>query len=343
MPRKLIDLTGQTFGMWTVLNFDEEKSDSIRKYWRCQCECGTIRTVLLSSLKTGSSKCCGCIRKDTPNIVGKVFGMWTVLKLDHKKGKEYIWECQCKCGTTRLITTNYLKYIKSCGCEKTRKEPDIKGQSFGRLIALEIIPAKLNKDNAIHWKCICDCGAITTPSYQNLIKGNTKSCGNFLSKECINRSIIHGHTSIVRQGSKYSRTYKTWRSMIDRCFDPKSQAYHNYGGRGITVCDRWLKFENFLEDMGERPKGLTIERVNNMDGYYKENCIYTTMRENTWNKRNSFLITYRGETKCLSEWIYILTQEGKPPLVTPSGIIYRLKKGWSVQESFYTPSLRPKK
>ena len=101
-------------------------------------------------------------------------------------------------------------------------------------------------------------------------------------------------------------TYQCWHSMKSRCFNPNVKQYKNYGARGITVCDRWIEsFENFLSDMGVKPKGLTLERINNDGNYEPSNCRWATKYEQTINRRGNRLIQYRGVTKTLTEWAHL--------------------------------------
>jgi hypothetical protein len=103
-------------------------------------------------------------------------------------------------------------------------------------------------------------------------------------------------------GMGESKVYKVWQAMINRCVNPNSAAYKNYGGRGISVCDDWKVFENFLRDMGEPPTGLTLDRIDNNQGYCKSNCRWITQKEQTRNMRVNRLITFQGESKTIGEW-----------------------------------------
>jgi hypothetical protein len=144
---------------------------------------------------------------------------------------------------------------------------DMSGQIFGRLTVIGR-STKANSTGAVFWCCRCECGTETETSGVNLRSGQTRSCG------CLH--ITHGMT--------LSPEYRVWRSMHQRCSNPKHIRYQRYGGRGITVCDRWGSFENFLADMGPRPTGLTLERKNNDQGYSPDNCKWATWSEQNRNK-----------------------------------------------------------
>ena len=111
-------------------------------------------------------------------------------------------------------------------------------------------------------------------------------------------SWIHGH---AKTGHR-SREYFTWGQMIQRCHNPKDGQYHNYGARGIAVCERWRKFENFFEDMGKCPSGMSINRKDNDGNYEPDNCHWATLEEQSNNKRNNHWITYKGERKTVAQW-----------------------------------------
>ena len=132
----------------------------------------------------------------------------------------------------------------------------------------------------------------------------------------------HGH----EKGRKKSPELGVYQKMKDRCYNPNNKDFHNYGGRGIFICDRWLdSFEDFLEDMAPRPKGLELDRTDNDGPYSPENCTWVTSKENCRNTRKNRNITYEGKTQCLTAW----REEFKIPKTT----FYRLsRRGRSDQE-----------
>lgn len=135
-------------------------------------------------------------------------------------------------------------------------------------------------------------------------------------------NLLHGHN---RRGAT-TKTYRAWVGMHKRCSNPAYQHYAEYGGRGISVCERWGDFRNFLADMGEAPLGRSLDRKDNNKGYSLRNCRWATRVEQAQNKRNNRLLEFEGETLCLCEWAR-RTMQSAPTLCK------RLKRGWSVEEA----------
>lgn len=204
---------------------------------------------------------------------------------------------------------------------KTRSDKiDLTGKVFTNLTVIRDAPSKNGNS---YWVCICRCSPEKERIVQgdNLKNGGTKSCGCYRLK--------HGATI---RGEKRPRSYVSWADMKARCKYPSNENYERYGGRGITVCERWIdSYENFLEDMGEPTKGLTLERKNNDGNYSPENCKWATDIEQVRNRRSNHNLTYNGETKCLVEWSEILN-------INYNTLKTRINQaGWSVEQAFETP------
>ncbi len=170
------------------------------------------------------------------------------------------------------------------------KRAEITGERFGALTVLSY--AGWEKKHAL-WRCRCDCGNISTVRLNNLRNGHTQSCGCQGANATIGvRSRTHGHTPV----GEATATYRTWQRMKCRCYNTHHDRYELYGGRGIRVCDRWRNsFENFLSDMGERPEGHSLDRINPNGNYEPSNCRWATHQEQMRNTRVSVMVTYQGK------------------------------------------------
>ncbi len=172
---------------------------------------------------------------------------------------------------------------------------DLVYEKFNRLTVIGYAE-KVGRNS--YWFCKCECGNIIKTQSGGLKNGHTNSCGCFHIQRTKESGTKHGYSS------RDCRTpiYSSWCNMLSRCRNENTPKYHNYGGRGIKVCERWEKFENFIEDMGNRPRGTTIERINNNGNYEPSNCRWATRKEQDNNRRDNHLLEFGGKTQTLSQW-----------------------------------------
>ncbi len=212
---------------------------------------------------------------------------------------------------------------------------DLTGRIFGKL-RVESEGESLSRSNGKRrrrWMCSCECGEMALVIQESLLRGATVSCG------CYRKAFQSAGGSRLRHGfarkSKQSRTHGNWVAMRQRCENPTNAVFPRYGGRGIKVCARWQVFENFLADMGEKPKGKTIDRFPNNDGDYEPgNCRWATPGEQARNTRRNHPLTAFGETLLLVEWA---EKVGVPGPV----LLKRLNRGWSPEKTVSTPLVHP--
>lgn len=184
---------------------------------------------------------------------------------------------------------------------KARRRKDIEvGQRFGRLVVVSVLTRKYGMGRS---DCICDCGVRKIICDQHLVSEKTRSCGCFGRDQAALKNSKYGlmRVSDIRS-MRTSVEYVTWSSMMERCGTKTHHAYHHYGGRGINVCEKWRKFSNFFTDMGRRPNGMSLDRIDNNKGYSPENCRWSTMSEQCNNRRTNVVITVGGISKTLSQW-----------------------------------------
>ena len=331
---KMNDLTNQRFGKLVAIEPRGRKNKKIA--WFCQCDCGNTSIVASDKLRNGHTQSCGCLSKQRGHervidLTGKRYGRWTVIERAGYKGKDITWKCKCDCGTISEVQGNSLRSggTMSCGClarelnskrlkETYKPKPiiDLSGKRFGKLVAIDI--AVHEKGKHIKWNCICDCGNKIIANGVYLRNGKKTHCG------C-------GKPFSYRLA--YPRIYSIWQNMKDRCGNPRSESYKDYGGRGITVCPEWIdNFEAFCKWSLENgyDDELSIDRIDVNGNYEPSNCRWITMFDQMGNTRKNLYITYKGETKHLSEWCRVLNFKH-------ATIDYRLKNGYSVEEAFETP------
>jgi len=189
------------------------------------------------------------------------------------------------------------------------------GTRFNRLVVLASFP----HPSRTRCKVRCDCGNEFEVSANALQRGNTGSCGCLQ----VERTTKHGMWKTPE--------YNAWRDMRSRCYRSTHRHFKNWGGRGITVCERWREsFEAFYEDMGPRPEGHSIDRIDNSGNYEPGNCRWTTSTQQLRNTRRNNLLTVRGRTQCITAWA---DESG----ICSETIHHRLRAGWEVEAAIFTP------
>lgn len=206
-------------------------------------------------------------------LIGKTFGKWTILEfLGRDRKSEQIYSCLCLCGNIKNHRLSILKsgittQCKSCWMSEFNKRENLIGKIFGEWTVAS--KALNTKRNEWFYNCICSCGLVESMAAHRLTSGNSTKC-----YRCRNKT--HGMSNTA--------TFRIWAGILRRCFNNNFKFFHRYGGRGITICDRWLKFENFLEDMGVRPAMLQIDRIDNDGNYEPGNCRWVTSAVNNSNR-----------------------------------------------------------
>lgn len=191
------------------------------------------------------------------------------------------------------------------------------GTQFNRLTFIGVA------DKKDYWLFQCSCGTAPKAIYRyNVINSKTTSCGCFHKQRIEETFLRHG----AGRAGQQTRAFRIWCKMRERCDNPNNKDYMHYGGRGITYCKSWSKFENFIADMGEPNARDSIERLDVNKGYCPENCIWLLCNLQNRNKRNSRLLTHNGKTQSMAEWAEELG-------IKYSAIRSRLRYGWTDSEA----------
>jgi hypothetical protein len=197
------------------------------------------------------------------------------------------------------------------------KKTDLVGLVVGRLTVVGF--AGKGDHSKSLWLCRCACGGETVRSTSNLNKGGDQSCG------------CTSHTGNLRHGMKDTPEYRTWCAIKRRCNSPSDTSYPRYGALGVRVCEAWENsFEQFFADMGPRPDGTSIDRIDSSKGYSPENCRWATTHEQSRNKKNNVWITISGETKVMFDWARVFG-------ISPGTVISRMRSGWDPVRAVTTP------
>ncbi len=210
------------------------------------------------------------------------------------------------------------------------KRIDLTGKQFNNLRIVEY--AGTSKDGQAMWLCECKCGERKIVAGHSLRSGKIKSCGCIRIERSKEINTIHG--------MKGTRQYTIWRGIKQRTTNPNNHEYCNYGERGIGICEEWKEsFENFKKwaDENGYAENLVIDRKDNDKGYSPDNCRWVTVKENCRNKRNNHCLTYKGQTKTITEWADIVG-------LSKAVLRYRIvKMGWSAEKALTTKKMRNKK
>lgn len=269
------------------------------------------------------------------DLTGQKFNRLTAIKFVRcDKGVGNIWRFRCDCGNEVEVLGSRVKngYTKSCGCLQKEKTAafhfvDLTGQRFGKLTVIEQVEHHRTSGgySKVQWKCQCDCGNIVTVLADSLKSGNTKACG------CESRSGLEKRTT---HGKSKDRLYRIWQGMRNRCNLSTNKYYHNYGGRGISVCAEWNdSFEDFYEWAIKNGynENLTLDRRDNNGNYEPSNCHWKDRFYQMNHTRKNHLLTYEGRTQTVAEWAREI------------GMLYgtlhnRLNRyHWSVEEALTIP------
>lgn len=263
------------------------------------------------------------------DLSGQRFGR--LIAKGRSNSHRHMWICACDCGGWREVYAYSLKFghTRSCGClgREARREQlcgqtavnrvNLEGKKFGRLLVMSV--DKTVRKN-LYWTCKCDCGLVVRVAGTDLRNGHTKSCGCFMRDVMIRRNFRHGYAVRDVRPAEYG----VWQDIKKRCSNERSFWYERYGGRGITICDRWAEsFAVFYADMGPRLSNKhSIDRIDNDGNYCPENCRWATRAEQARNRCTTINLTFNGVTRCMSDWarhlgVHLSTiqarfREGKP-------------------------------
>jgi hypothetical protein len=213
---------------------------------------------------------------------------------------------------------------------KSTTPPTVPGNRYGRLLVLSEAETRCDPGGKRYrcWRCRCDCGQEAVVRQQCLRNGATRSCGCLLREsQAVNmrkRPFIHGKWKTPE--------FRIWGAMLERCQRPNHRYFHRYGGRGITVCDRWrYSFQAFLDDMGERPSPQhSLNRIDNDGNYEPGNVRWALSTEQNRNRSDNHFVTFQGETLCLTDW-------ARRVGIGKATLRRRIMAGWSVERALTEP------
>ena len=219
---------------------------------------------------------------------GEKFGRLTLIERRDKFARGRKWLCRCDCGNEVVVDVHSVSYgeTSSCGCLqkevlRQKRHKHKAGEKYNRLTFVS--PKEVGCEDSTAWLVRCDCGAEKYLSASRVSRGVVESCGCLIREVNSERSRTHGLSA--------TKEYSAWLNMRRRCYEPGNISYWAVGARGITVCKRWMKFENFIEDMGKCPTGKSLQRIDNSGNFKPDNCKWATKTEQMkGNHRAKFVI-----------------------------------------------------
>lgn len=293
--------------------------------WNTQCQCISYKLNVKEEIKPMGKLI---------DLTGQKFGRLSVIREAepryNKKGEKiHYWFCECECGNKKDVEGKALREgsTVSCGCwRKERVRSNLIGKTFTYLTVTK--EKGIDKEGSVIWLCKCICGNEHEASSRNLLNGDVTSCG-CRRKQILNNQALSSKT----HGMTNTRLYSIWSGMKDRCCNPNCAAYKNYGGRGVSIYKEWNDFQNFYEwaIKNNYDDTLTIDRIDSNGNYEPCNCRWADRKIQGNNTRRNHLLTYKGETKTMSEWAEIF------------GIKYTTLRGrinnyhWTVEKALETP------
>ncbi len=309
----------------------------------CVCDCGKEKSIVLSSLRMGNTRSCGCLLGEharngalsytTPT--GTRFGR-LVTREDGTRSPQYV-SCVCDCGNETRVELRVLRSggTSSCGCGQRDAVSALRiqqpaGSRFGRLATLE---ARYISEGDGKVLCRCDCGVEKRIDFSSLRSGAVQSCG------CLQREVVR--EAHVTHGLSGTPEYHALFCAIRRCTDPTDSAWDRYGGRGIRVCEQWQGangITRFLGDIGPRPSPKhSLDRWPNNDGNYEPgNVQWRTMKEQGRNKSSNVLLTVDGITAPMSA-------HAERVGIPYSTLCQRVYKGWPHDKAVHEPVRKKRK
>lgn len=233
------------------------------------------------------------------DLTGRLFKKMTVIRESASQGKRAVWTCRCACGNERDIKAVDLNRERFGKCQCERFDTLKKLESHIGLKYHKLTVLSLDLVRPPVFRCLCECGNEIRATSYSVIGGNTKSCGCLINEVLLKRNFKHG---LYVRGNVHPIRH-AYGGMMSRCFNEHDRRYRLYGGRGITVCQEWMDFLVFKDDMLPTwTKGLSLDRIDVNGNYKKSNCRWTTQKVQCNNKRNNIWLEFKGLRMTVSQW-----------------------------------------